>query len=257
MLSALHFAAEPIRLSLFVVDRPQNGTHLARTLVLSLRDRERESEKERETRGRRIARPQVLSKDVAARISRCASRPDEFTHETGAPVRPRGFLGSRGADRAQFALHLLQIGLPSFLARAYAAERASSGFQRDLVSSIARRRADNPLRRMRRRWRSLTIGRVYSYVADLKEIDACWHIDRDARGCKIWATATLKYRMKASLPCYSVPRAPSDSVTRDMYGALSEFLRVRFDLKGNRRWVNTWGWFTQSGLSKLIFVLVE
>lgn len=139
----------------------------------------------REERRGRIARPRVLSGDVAAGVSRCASRPDEFTHGLGGlSVRPSGFLDSLAARLAQFALHLLQIGLPSFLARtyAYASERVRGyGAAPPLPAartslSRAKRRADNPLRRMRRiAERSFAIGHVYSYVAGLNKIDACWH----------------------------------------------------------------------------------
>jgi len=49
---------------------------------------------------------------LAARVSRCASRPDEFAR-SGSPERIL-----QPDPRAQFALHLPQIGLPPFLARA-------------------------------------------------------------------------------------------------------------------------------------------
>lgn len=50
-------------------------------------------------------------------VSRCDSRPNEFTHVVRSVGRS-DFFPSRVVQSAQFALHLLQIGLLSFLARA-------------------------------------------------------------------------------------------------------------------------------------------
>jgi len=98
-LSAVRFAAEPIRIgSPCRRSTAKRSTHLAQVI-----DPEEEEEEESQS--------QVLS-TFAAEVSRCVLRLNEFTHEQAAPTCLCRFLKSTRRGPAQFALHLLQIGLP-------------------------------------------------------------------------------------------------------------------------------------------------
>lgn len=146
-LSAVRFAAEPIRIgSPCRRSTAKRSTHLAQTV-----GPEEEGKKEE-------SQSRVLS-TFAAGISRCASRLDEFTHEQAAPTRPRGFLESRGAASLNLHFICFRSGCPFFFgtrSRTYtrAARKSPDRFPRRMSPekspSNENRRADNPLRRMRR-----------------------------------------------------------------------------------------------------------
>lgn len=104
-LSAVHFAAEPIRIdSPYRRSTAKRSTHLARAID----PKEGEEEKMEESQS------QVPS-TFAAGVSRCASRLDEFTHEQAAPTRSSGFLERPRSICTSFASDRVA---PSFLARA-------------------------------------------------------------------------------------------------------------------------------------------